>query len=136
MPKQNLKNKHSGDTNDHATTTTADCLLNALTQQEMTQLVDALFEVLSLELQEQAIAQLSPDTQKTIQQILTIVPTVEPAQAANAQISLVKQAQVWSELWQEWHGIVGEASEEDGKYCSGSPLGTTVFSHSLEFGAW
>lgn len=48
MPKQSLKNKKSsGDTDGRAITTIADRLLNALTQQEMAQLVDALFEVLS-----------------------------------------------------------------------------------------
>lgn len=40
-------------------------LLNALTQQELAQLIDALFAVLSPELQAAAIAQLSEDTQQS-----------------------------------------------------------------------
>lgn len=57
MPKQSLTNKKSsGDTDGRAITTTVDRLLNALTQQEMLQLVEAIFEVLSPALQEQAIS--------------------------------------------------------------------------------
>ncbi|MBE9181901.1 hypothetical protein IQ268_25360 [Oculatella sp. LEGE 06141] len=55
-------------------------LLNALTQQELAQLLDALFMVLSPQLQEEArseanpygIAQLPGDTQQTVRQILVV----------------------------------------------------------------
>ena len=91
--------------------------LNALTQQEIAQLIDALFKVLSPELQERAIAQLSEDTQQTVKQILAPASIVEPTQASESQtISLAKQAQIWSELWGDWDEIVEDASEEGGKY--------------------
>lgn len=91
-------------------------LSNALTQQEIAQLIDALLMVLSPEFQEQAIAQLPEDTQQTVKQILTPASTVEPIQASETQtVSLAKQAQTWSELWRGWDDTVAEASEE-GKY--------------------
>lgn len=56
MPKQHPKHgEHSNDTDNHSTSL-SDRLLNALTQQELAQLIDALFTVLSPELQEEAIA--------------------------------------------------------------------------------
>jgi uncharacterized protein YfbU (UPF0304 family) len=86
--------------------------LNALTQQEIAQLIDALFKVLSPELQERAIAQLSEDTQQTVKQILALASIVEPTQASESQtISLAKQTQIWSELWRDWDGLVEDASE-------------------------
>ena len=92
-------------------------LLEALTQQEMAQLLDALFEVMSSEQQECAIAQLGIETQQTIQQILASPPTGDRTQASETQIiSLAKQAQTWSELWQQWDAIVCEASVEEGQY--------------------
>lgn len=88
----------------------------ALTQQEVTQLLDALLTVLSPELQEQAIAHLPKDTQQTIRQILAIAPD-ESQNLSDAQsVSLAKQAQTWADLWQTWDDIVSEASEERGKY--------------------
>lgn len=96
MPKQNQKNSENIDE-------AGDRLLNALTQQEIAQLIDALFTVLSPELQEQAIAQLCPDTQQTVKQILAPAPIVESTQATAAQtVSMAKQAQTWSELWRDW----------------------------------
>ncbi len=51
MVKRNLKNeKHCGDTGDRPTPKLFDRLLNALTPQEIAQLMDALFTVLSSEL--------------------------------------------------------------------------------------
>jgi hypothetical protein len=95
----------------------SDRLLNALTQQEVAQLIDALLAVLSPELQEEAVAQLAEDTQQTIRQILASDSAIEHNRASDTQtISLAKQAQTWSELWQGWDEIIGEASEESGEY--------------------
>ncbi len=94
----------------------SDHLLNALTQQELVQLLDALFTVLSPELQEQAIAQLDENTQQTVRQILVASSSAASTEASAPPVSLAKQAQTWSELWQAWDDIVSEASEEDGKY--------------------
>ena len=132
MPKQNQKNSENFD---HA----GERLLNALTQQEIAQLIDALFTVLSPELQEQASAQLSPDTQQTVKQILAPPPIVESTQATAAQtVSLAKQAQTWSELWRDWDAIVWEASQEEGKYIAQEAhweppyFDTTTFTEDLE----
>lgn len=127
--KKNLKNSLN----------VGECLFNALTQQEIVQLIDALLTVLSPELQEQAIAQLSPDTQQTVKQILAQFHTVEQPQVTTTQtVSLAKQAQTWSELWQDWDAIVWEASQEEGKYITQEAhweppyFDTTTFSEDLE----
>jgi len=92
-------------------------LLNALTQQELSQLIDAILAVLSPEMQEEAIAQLPSDTQQTIRQILIPSSTPESTEKPATQtVSLAKQAQIWSELWNAWDDIVSEASEEGSKY--------------------
>ena len=114
-------------------------LLHALTDQELAQLIDALFTVLSPELQEEAIAQLNEDTQQTVRQILVPSSISESTEASATQtVSLAKQAQTWSELWQEWDDIVSEASEEGGKYiiqeahCEPPYFDATIFSEDLE----
>jgi hypothetical protein len=93
-------------------------LIKALTQQEIAQLLDALFGVLTSELQEQAIEQLLPSTQQTVRQILDpAIPQDLHTQATATPIaSLSKQAQTWSKLWGEWNTTLSEVSEEDGKY--------------------
>jgi hypothetical protein len=117
MPKRNPNSKKSsGSTDDRSTSKLFDRLLNALTPQEIAQLIDALFTVLSPELQEEAIAHLSEDTQKIVKQILAPA-SIQPTQAFEARTtSVAKQAQTWSELWRSWDDIDGAASEEGGKY--------------------
>lgn len=56
MPKQRGKHEEYSDDMDHRPTDLSNRLLNALTQQELAQLLDALFAVLSPEWQEAAIA--------------------------------------------------------------------------------
>ncbi len=87
-------------------------ILAALTQQEISQLLDVLFVTLPVEEREGALVQLPLDTQQTIQQILTPQQQVKQSQP----VSLAKLAQTWSQLWQEWNEIVWEASQEEGKY--------------------
>jgi hypothetical protein len=93
-------------------------LLKALTQQEISQFLDALLEVLTSELQEQAIDQLLSSTQQTVRQILApaIPQGLHTQPTATPIASLSKQAQTWSKLWGEWNTILSEVSEEDGKY--------------------
>lgn len=85
-------------------------LLKGLTQAEIAKLLDALFQVLTPDLQVQAIGQLATDTQATIQQILH--PTLQTTQPT----SLAKLAQAWAETWQAWDDLIAVASEEEGKY--------------------
>jgi hypothetical protein len=92
-------------------------LLKALTQSEITRFIDALLGALSPEIEEQVISQLPADTQQIVRQILA----PSPPQAATKltvmeTVSLAKQAEIWAGLWREWDKIVGEASEEEGKY--------------------
>ena len=94
-------------------------LLVALTQAELQSLLDALWAAVSLEQREKAIAQLSPDTQDTIRQLLEPSPSVEPDPTGSEQtppISIAKLSQTWSGLWQEWFDLVAVAAEENGQY--------------------
>jgi hypothetical protein len=92
-------------------------LLKALTQSEIARFIDALLGTLSPELEEQAISQLPADTQQTVRQILTpSLPQAATKLTVIETVSLAKQAEVWAGLWREWDKIVGEASEEEGKY--------------------
>ncbi|WP_299410620.1 hypothetical protein [Acaryochloris sp. IP29b_bin.148] len=94
-------------------------LLVALTQAELQSLLDALWVAVSLEQREKAIAQLSPDTQAIIRQLLEPSPSVEPDPTGSEQtppISFAKLSQTWSRLWQEWVDLVAVAAEENGQY--------------------
>jgi hypothetical protein len=92
-------------------------ILEALTEGEISQLLDELFIVLSEEQRVTAFAQLQADTQETLTQIITPPQTVEQATIINIQpTSLAKLAQTWSELWREWNQIIEQASQSEGKY--------------------
>jgi hypothetical protein len=92
-------------------------ILEALTESEISQLLDELFVVLSDEQRVTAFAQLQTDTQETLIQIITPPQTVEQATISKIQpTSNAKLAQTWSELWREWNQIIWQASQEEGKY--------------------
>jgi hypothetical protein len=92
-------------------------ILVALTEQEISQLLDALFSVLPSETFSQVLAQLQADTQETVQQILTPSQTVGQTTVTEEQpVSLAKLAKTWSGLWQEWNEIIYEAAQEEGQY--------------------
>jgi hypothetical protein len=94
-----------------------DRLLTALTNTEVSSLLDALLQTLPLDSLEKSIAQLASDTQATIRQILQPyeISGADP-KAEFSTRSLAKLSQTWSELWQDWEVIILEASEEDGQY--------------------
>jgi NAD(P)H-hydrate repair Nnr-like enzyme with NAD(P)H-hydrate epimerase domain len=116
MAKRNQAKPTESD--DSIDTKLSEHLLKALTQQEIAQLIDALFGVLSSELQEQAIDQLFSSTQQTVRQILTTtIPQDSNKQAKATPIaSIAKQVQTWSSLWGEWNTVLSEVSEDEGKY--------------------
>jgi hypothetical protein len=144
MPSKNRENSENFSApDDRATTDLSNRLIQELTQQEIAQLIYALFEVIPSELQERAIAQLSPATQQTVKQILAPTATTEPiATAKTPDISLEKQAQIltptattepiataktpdtslekqaktWFKLWKNWDAIALEAAVEEGQY--------------------
>jgi hypothetical protein len=92
-------------------------IFEALTEAEISQLLDELFSVLSDEQRETAFAQLQGDTQETLTQIIAPPQTVEQVKTRHSQpTSLAKLAQTWSQLWREWNQIIWEASQEEGKY--------------------
>ena len=94
-----------------------DCLLAALTNTEISHLLDSFLQTLPPERLEQSLAQLSPDTQETVRQLLNPSKSKTSSQKTESlPISLAKLSQNWSELWQDWDAIVWEASEEDGQY--------------------
>jgi hypothetical protein len=140
MAKKNLENSENyRNQGNGAITNLSNNLLNGLTQEEIAQLIDALFGVLSLELQEKAIAKLDPATQETVKQILLLPSTITPDQSSETPaISLAKQTQTWCNLWQDWVAIVWEASEEEGQYITQDAdweppyFDTTAFTEDLE----
>ena len=87
-------------------------ILAALTQHEISQLLDAAFAILPSEELEPILTQLPVNTQKTLQKILNQQQNINQEQP----VSLDKLAQTWSQLWQEWNEITEEASQEDGRY--------------------
>ncbi|WP_242056491.1 MULTISPECIES: hypothetical protein [unclassified Nostoc] len=92
-------------------------ILEALTEDEISQLLDELFIVLSDEQRVTAFAHLQADTQETLIQIITPPQTVEQVKTSNIRLtSLAKLEQTWSELWREWNQIIWQASQEEGKY--------------------
>lgn len=92
-------------------------ILEALTEGEISQLLDELFVVLSDEQRVTAFAQLQADTQETLTQIITPPQTVEQVKTSNIRpTSNAKLAQTWSQLWEQWNQIIWQASQEEGKY--------------------
>ena len=102
---------------DRSTARAGDALFKALTQQEIVHLLDALFEVMSPEPRDRALAQLKPDTRRTVEQILSPSrPSGGPKGDRTRPVSTAKLRKTWSGLWNEWDDIVEEAVQEDGKY--------------------
>ena len=94
-----------------------DHLFEALTQQEIIRLLDALWATLPSDRQDEVLDQLPPDTRQTVQHILSPPDSADAASAApDKPVSTAKLEQTWNELWREWYDIVDEASQEDGKY--------------------
>lgn len=92
-------------------------IFEALTEGEISQLLDELFAVLSDEQRVTVFAQLQGDTQETLTQIIAPPQTVEQVKTSKAQpTSLAKLAQAWSQLWGEWNQIILSASQSEGKY--------------------
>jgi hypothetical protein len=92
-------------------------IFEALTETEISQLLDELFVVISDEQRSLVFSKLQPDTQATLTQIIAPPQTIESEQTTKAQpTSLAKLAQTWSELWRQWNQIIWEASQDEGKY--------------------
>lgn len=89
----------------------------ALTQQEIAGLLDVLFTLLPPDLNQQALEQLPPDTRHTLEQILSPpLAASKVTETPDQPISLAKQAETWSALWDRWDEIVAEAAQEEGDY--------------------
>jgi hypothetical protein len=102
---------------DQTLTRVGDRLFEALTQQEIARLLDAVFAVLSPELRNKALNQLQPDTRQTVEHILAPPKIAAGREASQAKsVSIAKLEQTWSNLWAEWEEIVAEAAQEDGPY--------------------
>lgn len=94
-----------------------DRLFEALTQQEIKRILEALWATLPPDSQAEVLDQLPPDTRQTVQHILSPPNSADAANASlDKPVSTDKLEQTWSELWGEWDDIVAEASQEDGKY--------------------
>lgn len=92
-------------------------ILEALTESEISQLLNELFVVLSDQQRVTAFARLQANTQEILTQIIAPPQTVEQPTISKVQpTSNAKLAQTWSELWREWNQIIWQASQEEGKY--------------------
>jgi len=104
-------------TSNNSPSPVGDHILGALTQQEIADLFDALFQVLSSDIRDKALGQLPPDTRQTVQNILhPPEPAVDTKTTEAKPASMARLEQTWSELWNEWYGIVEEAAQEEGEY--------------------
>jgi len=109
--------KHNQSNSADSLSSVGDRILRALTQEEISELIDALFAVLPDNLRSSALAELEPNTQKTVQEILTPSPLAQQNNLAKSPpVSQAKLAQTWSKLWLEWDEIIEEASLEEGEY--------------------
>ncbi|MBD2683628.1 MULTISPECIES: hypothetical protein [Nostoc] len=114
MPKKNQSNSFGKVKQE---TSVGSRILEALTEVEISQLLDELFVVLSDEQRETVFAQLQGNTQETLIQIIAAPQTVEQIKTSKAQpASFAKLAQTWSQLWEQWNQIIWQASQEKGKY--------------------
>jgi hypothetical protein len=95
--------------------TLGDNLFEALTQQEIATLLNALLATLPPGMQDAMLDQLSPNTRQTVQRILSDSLTPGATSPTKA-VSTAKLEQTWSNLWQRWDAIVDEAAQEDGQY--------------------
>jgi hypothetical protein len=94
-----------------------DHLIEALTQQEIICLLDALWATLPPDRQDEVLDQLPPDTRQTVQHILSPPDSAGAADVASDKpVSTAKLEQTWATLWQDWNSVVAEAAEEDGDY--------------------
>ena len=116
-----------------------DQILTALTQKQIAHLLNALFEVSPPDSREKALAQLQPDTRQTVLQILSPPRPASQTKATRATpVSMAKQAQTWSKLWDEWYALVAVAVQEEGEYIAqeghGEPpyFDETAFVEDLE----
>ncbi len=94
-----------------------DRLFEALTQQEIIDLLEALFATLPPDMQDAMLGQLPPDTRQTVQHLLSPPQSPGDTKVTPAKpVSIAKLEQTWANLWDEWDSIVGEAGLEDGEY--------------------
>lgn len=114
-------------------------LFEALTQEEIAALLDAVFVVLSSDMQHSVLDQLSPDTQQTVRHVLWPLQATDDAETLPDQpVSIAKLEQTWGKLWRKWDRVVAEASEEDGGYVIQEPhweppyFNETAVIHDLE----
>lgn len=81
-----------------------DNLFEALTQQEIIRLLDALWATLPLDKQDEVLDQLPPNTRQTVQRILSLPDSAGAADVAPDElVSTAKLEQTWNELWNEWY---------------------------------
>jgi hypothetical protein len=89
-------------------------LMEALTQEEIVQLLDALFALMPLEVREQGLNQLQTDTRQTIERIFA--PPADVKETKTPPASIAKLQESWSNLWRRWDDIMMEAGDEHGEY--------------------
>lgn len=108
-------------------------LLAALTHAEISELLDALLAALSPEQWEDAMSQLSPNTQSTVGKLLESSRPNTASAEQKLPVSSAKLSQIWSGLWQEWFDLVAIASEEDGRYITQEASWETPYFDDVAF---
>jgi hypothetical protein len=82
-------------------------LFDALTQQELIQLLDSLWATLPAELHNEVLTQLPSDTGQTVGHILSPPqPTYETEPDPVQRASVAKLAESWADAWQMWDSII------------------------------
>ena len=84
--------------------------MEALTKDQLASLLDRL-AILTSE-----IVHLDPDLAATLSQILNQPDSKTAGPAAKRITSLRRLHENWNELWEQWHKIVAEVGDEEGKY--------------------
>jgi hypothetical protein len=91
-------------------------IMEALTKDQLASLLDRLATTGRLEILTSEIVHLFPDLAATLSQILNQPDSKTAGPAAKRITSLRRLHENWNELWEQWHKIVAEVGDEEGKY--------------------
>lgn len=86
-------------------------IMEALTKDQVSQLVEAVFSVIDSKDRNQVLGCVSPDIRKTLSKLLSGGMATK-----RKVVSAEKNLEKWNHLWSQWYEAVFEVGEEDGKY--------------------
>ena len=91
-------------------------LLEALTEEEVRQLLGTLLTTMPSELREEALQSLTQDTRLTVQQVMTPPAKGKEVTYPAKTASIAKLEQTWAQLWKSWGHVVIEGMDDESKY--------------------